>query len=200
MKILVAWECSGAVRRALRRRGHNAWSVDLKAAEDYSNYHIQDDIKQVLKHKWDGMIGFPPCTYLAISGLHRNLDDPVRQQKTMQALDFFKLLHQADIKKIALENPMGCVSSRYTKYSQIIFPYQFGVDSSKKTCLWLKNLPLLRETERINPRIVEGKPRWGNQLDSGHCAISGKNRQADRARMPESLAEAMAEQWFPREN
>jgi site-specific DNA-cytosine methylase len=194
MKILVACEYSGRVREAFRKKGHNAISVDLRHTEQEGPHH-QGRVEDLLEEDWDMMIAFPPCTYLSISGLHRNLDNPVRERKTEEALKFFKMLHQRPIKKIVMENPMGCVSSRYQKYSQIIHPYMFGDDASKRTCLWLKGVPKLVPTQYVKPRMVNGKPRWGNQLDSGQCGLSGKDRAKERAKTYQGIADAMANQW-----
>ena len=197
MKILIGCEYSARVRDAFRKRGHDAWSCDLLECEGDSNYHIQGDIRDELQpNRWDMLIAFPDCTFLCSSGMHwttRGLRDP---QLTEKALAFFELLLYSPIPKKCLENPVGIVSSRIRKPDQIIQPYEFGEDASKKTCLWLQNLPPLLATKFIPPRIINGKPRWGNQLDSGQNKLGpSDNRWKERARTYQGVADAMAEWW-----
>lgn len=145
---------------------------------------------------WDLMISFPPCTYLCSSGLHWNKRRPERAKQTEDALAFVRLLLGAPIKRKALENPVGCISTQIRPYTQVIQPYQFGADASKQTCLWLENLPPLRPTDFVEPRMVNGKPRWANQTDSGQNRLGpSPTRAAERARTYPGIAEAMAEQW-----
>ena len=155
MNVLVACEYSGVVREAFRARGHNAWSCDLLPADDGSEFHFQEDVVRLLAMEvqpWDLMIAHPPCTYLCSSGLHWNRRTPGRQEETEKALGFVNLLLSCHwIPKIALENPVGCISTRIRKYDQLIQPWQFGDDASKKTCLWLKGLEPLRHTKIIPP-------------------------------------------------
>ena len=200
-KILVACEYSGAVRDAFIGGGHDAWSCDLLPT-DAPGPHIQGDVSQVLAQGWDLMIAHPPCTYLSVSGMHwttRGLRDP---QLTEDALAFVRLLLDAPIDRIALENPISVISSRIRKPDQIISPYQFGHDASKKTCLWLKDLPLLTPTQMVEPRIVitpNGKPakRWGNQCDNyGQDKLPpSADRWKIRSATYAGIAAAMAEQW-----
>jgi hypothetical protein len=142
------------------------------------------------------MIAHPPCTYLSVSGMHwtkRGLRDP---KLTEDALSFVRSLLDASIGKIALENPISIISSRIRKPDQIVNPWQFGHDASKKTCLWLKNLPLLHPTKIIEPRIVEGKKRWANQTNSGQNKLGpSKDRWKIRSETYKGIATAMAEQW-----
>jgi hypothetical protein len=143
MKVLVACEFSGRVRDAFAALGHDAMSCDLQPT-DQPGKHYEGDIRDVLYDGWDLMVAHPPCTYLAVSGMHwttRGLRDP---KLTEDALDFVRLLLDAPIAKIALENPVSVISSRIRKPDQIVQPWMFGSDASKKTCLWLKNLPPLR--------------------------------------------------------
>lgn len=199
-KVLVACEFSGVVREAFRRRGHAAYSVDLLPASDGSPYHFQDDIYEYLHDGWDLMIAHPPCTYLSVSGLHWNNKVPGRAEKTEAALKFVKDLMNAPIKRICIENPVSCISSRVRKPDQIIQPYEFGHDASKKTCLWLKNLPLLvKDTGlRIRGRLVDGKERFSNQTDSGQNKLApSENRWKERSVTYQGIADAMAEQWSP---
>lgn len=198
MRVLVACEFSGRVREAFRARGHEAYSCDLLASEDgEKDYHLQCDVRDILQPgRWDMMIAFPDCTYLAVSGLHRNKNNPARQQKTEDALTFVRTLLDAPIERIALENPVGCISTRIRKPDQIIQPYQFGEDASKRTCLWLKLLLPLSPTGYVEPRLVNGRPRWGNQTDSGQNKLSpSPTRWKDRSRTYQGIANAMAEQW-----
>ncbi len=153
-RVLVACEFSGVVREAFRAVDIEAWSCDLLPALDDSPYHIQGDVLKILDKGWDLMIAHPPCTYLCSSGLHWNKKRPGRAQKTEEALQFVETLMAAPIKRIAIENPIGCISSRIRLCDQIIQPYQFGDDASKSTCLWLKNLPMLRGTNYIPPRTT----------------------------------------------
>lgn len=195
MKILVACEYSGVVRRAFEARGHYVMSCDFLPSEDNGN-HYQGDVTDIINGGWDLMIAHPPCTYLCSSGLHWNTKDPSRQQKTEQALDFVRFLLDAPIEKIAIENPVGCISTRIRKFDQKIQPYQFGHDASKQTCLWLKNLVPLVPTKYVEPRTVNGKPRWGNQTDSGQNRLGpSEDRWKERSRTYEGIAEAMANQW-----
>lgn len=195
MKILVACEYSGAVRDAFIAKGHEAVSCDLLPT-DRPGPHYQGDVTDILYDGWDLMVAHPPCTYLSVSGMHwtrRGLRDP---QLTEDALDFVKLLLDAPIEKIALENPVSVISSRIRKPDQIINPWQFGHDASKKTCLWLKNLPLLVPTDIIEPRIIDGKKRWGNQTDSGQNRLApSEDRWKIRSETYAGIAKAMADQW-----
>jgi len=213
MKVLVACEFSGKVRDAFIERGHEAWSCDLLPAEGKYQYkHYQGSVTDLLNNpnqvvhlhkplrdwtnKWDLLIAFPPCTYLCSSGLHWNKRVAGRQGKTEEALRFVETLLNADIPLIALENPIGCISTRIRKPDQMIQPYQFGDDASKKTCLWLKNLPLLMPTGYFPPRIVNGKERWGNQTDSGQNKLApSPTRAKERSTTYDGIANAMADQW-----
>lgn len=195
MKVLVACEYSGIVRDAFIARGHTAVSCDLLPT-DVDGPHYQGDVLDIMNDGWDLMIAHPPCTYLCSSGLHWNKRTPGRQEKTDEALEFVKLLLAAPIEKIALENPIGCISTKIRKPDQTIQPWQFGHDASKATCLWLKNLPLLTPTELVAPRIVDGKKRWGNQTDSGQNRLPpSEDRWKIRSETYRGIAEAMAQQW-----
>jgi hypothetical protein len=195
MKILIACEQSGTVRDAFIAAGHDAMSCDILPS-DKPGPHYQGDVLDVLGDGWDMMIAHPPCTYLATSGLHWNKRRPERAQQTEDALRFVREFLVADIEHIALENPIGCISSRIRKPDQIIQPWMFGHDASKATCLWLKNLPLLCETDLVEPRLVDGKRRWANQTDSGQNRLPPS---ADRAKIRsvtyQGIADAMAVQW-----
>jgi hypothetical protein len=195
MRVLVACEYSGIVRDAFAALGHDAWSCDLLLSER-PGQHIQDDVLRRLNDGWDLMIAHPPCTYLSVSGMHwttRGLRDP---GLTEYALDFVRRLMDAPIPRIAIENPISIISSRIRKPDQIVQPYMFGHDASKKTCLWLKNLSLLTPTQMIAPRTINGRARWGNQTDSGQNRLGPKlDRWKDRSRTYGGIADAMAQQW-----
>lgn len=195
MKVLVACEYSGTVRDAFISRGHDAMSCDLLPTET-PGPHYQGDVRDVLGDGWDLMIAHPPCTYLSVSGMHRTVRGLRDPQLTEDALEFVNFLLEAPIPKIALENPVGVISTRIRKPDQIIQPYQFGHDASKRTCLWLKDLPKLRPTKYITPRVVNDKFRWGNQTDSGQNRLGpSEDRWKLRSETYSGIAEAMAEQW-----
>lgn len=195
MRVLVACEYSGTVRDAFIAAGHEALSCDLLPTDSPGPHH-QGDVMDIINDGWDLMIAHPPCTYLSVSGMHwttRGLRDP---QLTEDALDFVRLLMAAPLPRIAIENPVSVISSRVRKPDQIITPYQFGHDASKKTCLWLKDLPPLRPTLFVEPRIVNGKPRWGNQTDSGQNKLApSADRWKIRSETYTGIAQAMANQW-----
>lgn len=197
MKVLVACEYSGRVRRTFAARGHHVMSCDFLPSEDNSPDHYIGDVRDLIGGEtWDLVIAHPPCTYLAVSGLHWNKRDPTRAAKTEEALEFVRYLMGAPIPKKCIENPISCISSRIRKPDQIIQPHQFGHDASKATCLWLEGLPLLLPTVAVEPRMVDGRPRWGNQTDSGQNKLApSADRWKDRSRTFEGIAEAMAAQW-----
>lgn len=181
MRVLVACEFSGVVREAFRARGHDAWSCDLLPAED-DGPHLQGDVRAVLAAGcWDLMIAHPPCTRLASSGarwFHLYRDEQEA------AVEFVRELLAAPIPRIALENPIGVLSTRIRKPEQIIQPWQFGHGETKATCLWLKGLPPLVPTKIVAGRV----PRV-------HYASPGPDRWKERSRTLPGIAAAMAEQW-----
>ena len=181
MRVLVACEFSGAVRRAFRERGHDAYSCDLLPAEDGSEHHFQGDVRHYLGSEWDLLIAHPPCTHLAVSGARWFKD---KRHDQAAALAFVRELLDAPIKHIALENPVSIISSRIRKPDQIIQPWQFGHGETKATCLWLKNLPRLVPTN-----IVEGR------VNRVHREPPSPERWKKRSRTFEGIAAAMAEQW-----
>lgn len=186
MRVLVACEFSGVVRRAFRARGHDAWSCDLLPAEDESEFHIQGDVIShcaVWADQYDLMIAHPPCTHLAVSGA-RHFAAKRASGVQQEALEFVRELLDAPIPMIALENPISIISSRIRKPDQIIQPWQFGHGETKATCLWLKSLPPLVPTN-----IVEGR------VARVHRMPPGPNRWKERSRTFEGIAEAMADQW-----
>lgn len=194
MRVLIACEYSGRTRNAFLKAGHDAVSCDLLPSEDDSPYHYQGDVFDLIKdQQFDLMIAHPPCTYLAVSGLHWNKRDPSRQAKTEEALLFVKALMGADIPRIAVENPVSCISSRIRKPDQIIQPWWFGEDASKKTCLWLKNLPLLVATNRLPG---DDRTRRANQTPSGQNKLGpSPDRWKERSRTYQGVAAAFAAQW-----
>jgi hypothetical protein len=202
MRILIACEYSGRVRDAFIARGHDAMSCDLLPT-DAPGPHYQGDVRDILGEGWDMMIAHPPCTFLTVAGLHWNKRDPERAAKTAEALNFVRLLLAAPIARIALENPVSCISSQIRKPDQTIQPYDFGEDASKRTCLWLKCLPLLKPTRRVPGRIVEwpkgsGKmvERWDNQTDSGQNKLPpSADRWKIRSTTYHGIADAFARQW-----
>jgi hypothetical protein len=196
MRVLVACESSGTVRNAFMRAGHYALSCDLLPSDSPIGDHYQGSVLDILDHGWDLMIAHPPCTYLCSSGLHWNKRRPERAKQTEEALDFVRLLLDAPIPKIALENPIGCISTRIRPPDQTIQPWQYGHDASKATCLWLKGLAPLRPTSFVEPRIVDGKRRWGNQTDSGQNRLPpSADRWKIRSETYSGIAEAMVSQW-----
>jgi len=186
MKILIACEFSGRVRDAFRAKGQDAYSCDILEPDTYPFHiwHHQQDVLEIINDGWDMMIAFPPCTYLCSSGLHWNKRRPERAEKTEQALEFIQALMDAPIDRIAIENPIGCISTRIRKPDQIIQPWQFGHGETKSTCLWLKDLPKLEPTN-----IVEGREQrvWKEP--------PGPDRWKKRSITYQGIADAMAEQW-----
>lgn len=199
--ILVGCEYSGKVRDAFRKLGFNAVSCDFLDTDE-PGPHYKGDVMDLIYNKeireryigaggeWDLGIFFPPCTYLCSSGLHWNKRRPERAALTEESLVFVANLLNCPIKKIALENPIGCISSRIRKPDQIIQPWQFGEDASKATCLWLKGLPLLKPTNIIK------KKRYANQTESGQNKLApGPDRWKIRSQTYQGIADAMAAAW-----
>jgi len=158
--------------------------------------HYTGDVFDIIADDWDLMVAHPPCTYLCSSGLHWNTKRPERAAQTADALAFVRRLLDAPIDRIALENPIGCISTQIRKPDQTIQPWMFGADASKATCLWLKGLPLLKPTGIVMPRIVDGKRRWANQTDTGQNRLPpSADRWKIRSTTYEGIANAMAAQW-----
>jgi hypothetical protein len=198
MRVLVACEFSGVVRDSFIRAGHEATSCDLMPSFSFCGPHYQGDVRDLLvPGTWDLLIAHPPCTYLCSSGLHWNRRIPGRAEKTEEAVRFVRLLLGAPVPRIAVENPVGCLSTRIRSPDQIIQPHAFGEDASKATCLWLKNLPPLVPTKHVPPsRIINGKPRWANQTDSGQNRLApSPDRWMRRSVTFKGIADAMAAQW-----
>lgn len=180
MKVLIACEYSGTVREAFSKLGHDAWSCDLLETEIPGN-HLQCDVREILGDGWDMMIAHPPCTHLAVSGARWF---KYKQKEQAEALEFVRLLLDAPIERIALENPISIISSQIRKPDQIIQPWQFGHGETKATCLWLQNLPKLQPTN-----IVDGREQRIWKMPPG------PNRWKERSRTFEGIAQAMANQW-----
>lgn len=198
-KVLVACEFSGVVRDAFTKAGHHAVSCDLLAT-DSLGYHYQGDVRDILTAGWDLMIAHPDCTFLTGAGLHWNGRIEGRAKKTQEAYEFFMELYNAPIPCIAVENPVGAMSTMFRKPDQIIQPWQFGHPYSKRTCLWLKNLPLLKHTDVLEPPMLQanGRPRWLNQTPTGQNSLGpSADRWKLRSRTYEGIADAMATQWGP---
>jgi hypothetical protein len=189
MRILVACEYSGRVRDAFLARGHDAISCDLEPT-DVPGPHHQGDVIPLLSQPWDLVVAFPPCTYLSASGIHWNSRRPEREALTEEAAAFFLAFTRANSPKIAIENPIGVMSTRYRKPDQIVQPWMFGEDASKRTCLWLKNLPPLVST---NPIV---KKLYANQTPSGQNKLGPSPHRAKiRSLTYQGIADAMASQW-----
>lgn len=198
MRVLVACEFSGIVREAFRKRGHDAWSCDLLPSE-IEGQHIQGDVSLVLSAEWDLVIAHPPCTYLTNTGnkwfkpefAHRF---PTRLQDREDAVEFFMQFTKCE--RYAIENPVGHMSTRWRKPDQIIHPYYFGDPHSKATCLWLRGLPLLVPTEKVEPLFyiyADGRrdPLWHVET----MKLSPQERMKARSITFQGIADAMAEQW-----
>ena len=204
MNVLVACEESQAVCIAFRERGHNAFSCDIEPCSGgHPEWHLQQDVIPLLKEKWDIIIAFPPCTYLTVTGnrwfnIDRYGEKAIQRHKDRKdAIDFFMAFANADCERIAIENPVGIMSSEWRKPNQIINPWQFGDAFEKKTCIWLKGLP-----ELIPTNIVEIPPR--KKFDSGKTMPSWyaelwnlpkEERAKLRSKTFPGIARAMAEQW-----
>lgn len=217
-RILVACEESQATTKAFRELGHEAFSCDLlPCSGGHPEWHFQEDVFKVLEQepKFDLMIAHPPCTFLAGSGVqwlsHPEDKDlpfelrrphpkyPNRRQDMIDSIQFVKRLYDVDIEYVAIENPVGVLSSRWRKPDQIVQPYMFGDEATKRTCLWLKNLPLLEPTNIVGKgeRVVfsSGKshPKWYNEALKK--AKTKEERQRLRSKTFKGMARAFAEQW-----
>lgn len=186
MRVLVGCEFSGIVRDEFRKLGHDAWSCDFLNSEGKSKFHIVGDVRRILTDDWDLGIFFPPCTHLCVSGARWFKNKKEEQQ---QALDFVARLMLAPIEKIAIENPVGVISTRIRKPNQIIQPYEYGHEETKKTCIWLKNLPKLVPTKIMKCRNKNLTPTGQNKLGPSDT------RWMERSRTYTGIAKAMAEQW-----
>ena len=184
MRILVACEESQAVCKEMRRLGHEAYSCDIiPCSGGHPEWHLQVDALEMLKMRWDMIIAFPPCTNLAVSGA-RYFKEKQADGRQQASIEFFMQFANADCKRIAIENPIGIMSTRYRKPDQIIQPWQFGHGETKATCLWLKGLPKLQPTD-----IVEGREQRVWKMPPG------PERAKLRSVTYLGVARAMAEQW-----
>lgn len=190
MNILVACEESQAVTKAFRSLGHQAHSCDiLPPSGGYPEWHYQTDVLSLLDLGWDMIVAFPPCTNLAVSGA-RYFAEKRADGRQQESIDFFMHFVNANCPRIAIENPVGIMSTHYRKPDQIVQPWMFGHDASKATCLWLKGLPPLVPTEIIH------KDRYANQTPSGQNKLGpSPDRARLRSQTYAGIARAMAEQW-----
>lgn len=203
-RILIACEESQRVCSEFRKFGHEAYSCDLiPTTGEHPEWHIQDDVLKHLEDGWDAMIAFPPCTYLTVAG-NRWFDEEkygekakIRKAYREFAIEFFIALWNAPIDYIAIENPVGIMSTRFRPPDIYIQPYEFGDPERKKTGLWLKNLPILTPTNIVKPRIIRGKD--GKWVDSAWHRetwnLSPEKRRIARSKTFPGIAKAMAEQW-----
>lgn len=176
MRVLIGCEKSGVIRRAFRARGHDAWSCDMEPAQDSQECHLLGDVLHFANREtWDLFIVHPPCTFVCVSGMHwttRGLRDP---QFTVKAIKFAEDCFDVNIAKLCLENPISVLSTRskLQKPTQIIQPYYFGEDASKKTCLWLEGLMPLQGTKFIEPKLICPKCKWRNDYSAafGHGCV-----------------------------
>jgi site-specific DNA-cytosine methylase len=184
MKILVACEESQAVTIEFRKLGHEAYSCDvLPCSGGHPEWHLQQDVTELLCEKWDMILAFPPCDHLAVSGA-RWFKEKKADGRQQEAIDFFMKFVNAKCDKIAIENPIGIMSTKYRKPDQIIQPWQFGHGETKATCLWLKGLPKLKPTN-----IVEGREARIHKMPPS------KDRAKLRSKTYKGIAEAMSVQW-----
>lgn len=205
MKVLVACEESQRVCIAFREKGHEAYSCDIEPCSGgHPEWHIQDDVLKHLGEDWDLVIAHPPCTYLTVAAnKYYNVDKYgdkaiIRQYEREKAIDFFLNFAHYNLAcpKVAIENPIGIMSSIYGKPTQIIQPYQFGHRERKATCLWLKGLPPLKPTKIVEPDIIKhASGRTDSRLHYETFKLPPKERSIMRSKTFEGIAKAMAEQW-----
>jgi hypothetical protein len=195
MRVLVACEESQRVTKAFRKLGHEAYSCDIvECSGGHPEWHLQQDVLPLLKLKWDLIIAHPPCTYLSNAGARflypKGELNEARLKKGLEAKEFFMQLYNADCPRICIENPIPSKVYGLPEYSQTIQPYEYGHPFQKKTCLWLKGLPLLQPTNVLPKEQRQSTKIAGNWFNKG-----GKDRQKNRAKTFEGIAAAMAEQW-----
>ena len=197
MKILVACEESQAVTIELRKLGHEAYSCDIQECSGgHPEWHILGDVVPELKKHWDMIIAFPPCTDLAVSGAAW-FEQKRKDGRQQASIDFFMLFANANCERIAIENPVGIMSTHWRKPDQKIQPYWFGDEAQKTTCLWLKGLPKLEPTnmvgkgEFITHKSGKTKPKWFADA----FKLSPEERRKVRSKTFQGIAKAMAEQW-----
>jgi site-specific DNA-cytosine methylase len=196
MKVLIACECSGAVRDAFIEKGHDAWSCDILPCEGDPEKHLHCDVFTVLDKGWDLMIAHPPCTDLSVAGA-RWFKEKRKDGSQKASIEFFMRLANANVNKICVENPVSIMSKEWRKPDQIIQPWMFGDEFSKKTCLWLKNLPKLEPTKIVGKGEIityeSGRtmPKW--YADA--FRLPKAERSKLRSRTFPGIAQAMANQW-----
>jgi site-specific DNA-cytosine methylase len=202
-RILIACEESQAVTKAFRKLGYEAFSCDLlPCSGGHPEWHYQEDIFEVIKKGWDLMIAFPPCTDLAVSGA-RHFERKIADGSQQKSIEFFMDIINADIEKIAVENPIGIMSGKYRKPNQIIQPWMFGDKAQKSTCLWLKNLPNLQPTDIVEKgEFFEFTSKKGEKkrmpmwyYKALQEAKTPEQRRTLRSKTFQGIADAMAEQW-----
>lgn len=192
MRVLVACEESQAVCKAFRKRGHEAYSCDLiPCSGGHPEWHIQVDALELLKMRWDLIIAHPPCTDLAVSGA-RWFPEKILNGRQQASIDFFMAFVKADCPRIAIENPIGIMSTKYRKPDQIIHPWWFGELEEKSTCLWLKGLPKLIPTNNVKEKMLKLPKKQRERL---HYLPPSPDRAKIRSKTFPGIAEAMAEQW-----
>ena len=201
LKILVACEESQAITIAMRKRGHIAFSCDLlDSSGGYPQWHIRGDVTKLLKQNWDIILAFPPCTYLTVTGnrwfnIDRYGEKAIkRHDDRKKAIEFFMTFVHANCDKIAIENPVGIMSTHYRQPDQIINPFQFGDPFEKRTCLWLKNLPNLKPTNIVKPppRV---KYKSGRTMPGWYANAPKAERSKIRSKTFPGVAAAIADQW-----
>jgi site-specific DNA-cytosine methylase len=202
-RILIACEESQAVTKAFRKLGYEAFSCDLlPCSGGHPEWHYQEDIFEVIKKGWDLMIAFPPCTDLAVSGA-RHFERKIADGSQQKSIEFFMDIINADVEKIAVENPIGIMSGKYRKPNQIIQPWMFGDKAQKSTCLWLKNLPNLQPTDIVEKgEFFEFTSKKGEKkrmpmwyYRALQEAKTPEQRRTLRSKTFQGIADAMAEQW-----
>lgn len=193
MRLLVACECSGTVRDAFRARGHDAWSCDLDPCESDPQWHIQGDVLPLLTDGWDMMVAHPPCERLCVSGARWKYEKAGWPEEQAESLKFVRALLDAPIPKIALENPVGIISTKIRKPDQVIQPWMFGHPETKASCWWLKNLPRLHPTHKRDDLFCEQEPT--ERTARVHKLPPGPMRKKLRSWRYTGIAKAMADQW-----
>jgi site-specific DNA-cytosine methylase len=191
-KVLIACEESQAVTKEMRALGIEAYSCDIEPCSGgHPEWHIQGDVTPLLEQEWDLIIAFPPCTHLAVSGAAW-FEQKRKDGRQQEGIDFFMIFANAECDKIAIENPVGVMSSVWKKPCQIVQPWMFGHPESKATCFWLKNLPNLRPTDNVK-ELFDALPK--NKQQRLHYLPPSKERAALRSKTFIGIAKAMASQW-----
>lgn len=192
MRILVACEESQAVCKAFRELGHEAYSCDIEPCSGgRPEWHLQVDALELLKMQWDMILAFPPCTDLAVSGAAW-FEEKRKDGRQQRAIEFFMKFANADCDRIAIENPVGIMSTYWRKPDQIVQPYMFGHPEQKKTCFWLKGLPPLKETKNVYDEMMKRPKKERERL---HYLPPSPERAKIRSKTFPGIAKAMAEQW-----